>query len=210
MRIRELAVKGALEIAPEQFTDHRGSFLEWFRHDIFRETVGHPLVLAQANCSVSAAGVIRGIHYADVPPGQAKYVACVHGAILDVVVDLRVGSPTFGSWEAVCLDDDNRRAVYLGEGLGHAFMALQDQSTVVYLCSSQYNPAAEHGVHPLDTDLAIDWPTSDRSGTPIEPVLSAKDETAPTFRAARDAGDLPQASAVRDHVHRLEGPAKQD
>ena len=106
--------------------------------------VGHRLDLQQANCSVSAAGVLRGIHFADVPPGQAKYVTCVKGAVLDVAIDVRVGSPTFGTWDAVLLDDVDRRAVYLSEGLGHAFLSLEDDSTVLYLCSTGYSPGREH------------------------------------------------------------------
>ena len=120
--------------------------------------------LAQANCSVSAAGVLRGIHFSDVPPGQAKYVTCVRGAALDVVVDIRVGSPTFGQWDSVLLDDVDRRQIYLAEGLGHAFMSLADDTTVVYLCSTGYAPGREHGVHPLDPAIGIEWPTTGRDG----------------------------------------------
>ena len=101
MKIRPLAIEGAFEIIPAQHGDSRGLFLEWYRFDRLAEAVGHPLRLAQANLSVSARGVVRGIHFADVPPGQAKYVTCSRGAVLDAVVDLRVGSPTFGQWEGV-------------------------------------------------------------------------------------------------------------
>lgn len=104
--------------------------------------MGHRLDLVQANCSVSSRGTLRGVHFADVPPSQAKYVKCVRGAVLDVIVDIRVGSPTFGQWEGVRLDDDQHHAVYLSEGLGHAFMALTDDATVVYLCSAGYSPGA--------------------------------------------------------------------
>src|SRR4051794_12136610 len=99
-----MKVPGAWEITPKQFGDPRGVFLEWFKEGPFVEAVGHPLDLRQANASVSAAGVVRGIHFADVPPSQAKYVTCPVGAVLDVVVDIRVGSPTFGQWDAVLLD----------------------------------------------------------------------------------------------------------
>lgn len=161
---------------------------------------GHDLALAQANCSVSAAGVLRGVHYADVPPGQAKYVFCAAGAVLDVVVDLRVGSPTFGRWDSVLLDDVDRRAVYLSEGLGHAFLSLADGSTVVYLCSQGYAPDREHGVHPLDPELGIDWPTTGRDGQPLEFTLSGKDEQAPTLQQALEAGALPRADEVARFV----------
>ncbi|MGH9272396.1 MAG: dTDP-4-dehydrorhamnose 3,5-epimerase family protein [Ilumatobacteraceae bacterium] len=192
MDIEPLTIHGALRVTTEQHRDDRGSFLEWFRDDRFRDAMGHEFHMAQANCSVSAAGVLRGIHYTDVPPGQAKWVTCVAGAVFDVVVDLRVGSPTFARWEAVVLDDDDRRAVYLGEGLGHAFLALTDGATVVYACSNRYDPEHDHEVNPLDPELAIDWPAVGRDGTPLFTVLSAKDRAAPTLASAADAGLLPQ------------------
>jgi dTDP-4-dehydrorhamnose 3,5-epimerase len=196
MTYRELAVPGAFEITPRQFGDPRGLFLEAFKAEPFADAVGHTFDLRQANCSVSAAGVLRGIHFADVPPSQAKYVMCVKGAVLDVVVDIRVGSPTFGTWDAVQLDDIDRRAVYIPEGLGHAFMSLEDGSTVMYLCSSGYAPGREHGIHPLDPDLAIAWPTTARDGTPLTPQLSEKDEKAPTLTEAKAQALLPTQDEV--------------
>ncbi|NKY39272.1 dTDP-4-dehydrorhamnose 3,5-epimerase [Cellulomonas septica] len=205
MQVRELAVRGALELTPRQFGDDRGVFLEWFAGSAFEEAVGHRLNLAQANASVSAAGVLRGIHFADVPPGQAKYVTCVRGAVLDVVVDIRVGSPTFGAWDSVLLDDTDRRAIYLAEGLGHAFMSLEDDSTVVYLCSAPYAPGREHGVHPLDPALGIDWPTVGRDGTPLTPLLSPKDAEAPSLAEAQQQGLLPTLADVESFVAQLGG-----
>jgi dTDP-4-dehydrorhamnose 3,5-epimerase len=178
-------------------------FLEWYAAREFEAAVGHPLDLRQANCSVSAAGVVRGIHFADVPPSQAKYVTCLRGAVLDVVVDLRAGSPTFGAWDSVLLDDVDRRAVYLGEGLGHAFMSLEDGSTVAYLCSAPYAPGREHGVHPLDPAIGIDWPTRGRDGRALEPLLSAKDAAAPTLAEAAERGLLPTAEAATAYVASL-------
>jgi dTDP-4-dehydrorhamnose 3,5-epimerase len=186
MEIRELKVPGALEITPKVFGDDRGSFHEWFKTDLFEEATGHSFGLKQANCSVSAKGVLRGIHFADVPPGQAKYVKCLTGAILDVIVDIRVGSPTFGVWDAVRLDAVDRRSVYLAEGLGHGFLSLEDHSTVVYLCSEGYAPSREHEVHPLDPEIGIAWPDLG-----VEPVLSDKDKAAPTLAEASEAGLLP-------------------
>ncbi len=191
MLVRELSVPGALEVTPVQHGDDRGVFLEWFREDAFTRATGHDFHLAQANCSVSVAGTLRGIHFAELPPSQAKFVTCVHGAALDVVVDLRVGSPTFAQWEAVRLDDVDRRAVYLPEGLGHAFLALQDGTVVNYLCSEPYAPGREHGIHPLDPELAIDWPTHDLDGRPVAPLLSPKDASAPSLAEVRRAGLLP-------------------
>ena len=203
MTYRELAVPGAFEITPQQFGDPRGLFLEAFKAGPFTEAVGHSFDLQQVNTSVSAAGVLRGIHFADVPPSQAKYVMCAQGAVLDVIVDIRVGSPTFGTWDAVLLDDVDRRAVYLSEGLGHAFMSLEDGSTVVYLCSSGYAPGREHGIHPLDPELAVAWPTTARDGSPITPQLSEKDEAAPTLAEARAQGLLPTQAQVDAHLATL-------
>ncbi|MFF2621532.1 dTDP-4-dehydrorhamnose 3,5-epimerase family protein [Oerskovia jenensis] len=203
MQYRELSVPGAWEITPKQFGDPRGVFLEWFRAPAFEEALGHPLDLQQANCSVSSAGVLRGIHFADVPPGQAKYVTCAKGAVLDVVVDIRVGSPTFGQWDSVLLDDVDRRAIYLGEGLGHAFMALEDDSTVMYLCSTGYSPGREHGIHPLDPTIGIEWPTTARDGSPLEPLLSEKDLAAPTLDEAAAQGLLPTLAQVSEYVTSL-------
>jgi dTDP-4-dehydrorhamnose 3,5-epimerase len=193
MKIRPLTIEGAFEITPVQHRDSRGAFLEWYRFDALAAAVGHPLDLAQANLSTSARDVVRGIHFADVPPGQAKYVTCVSGAVLDVVVDIRVGSPTFGAWEAVPLDDRERRAVYLAEGLGHAFCALTEGATVAYLCSTTYRPGHEHGINPLDPELGIAWP----AGTPL---LSAKDAEAPSLAEAQAAGLLPQYDTACTHI----------
>lgn len=204
MDYRALSIPGAWEITPRQFGDDRGVFLETFKDAPFANAIGHDFGLKQANCSVSAAGVVRGIHFADVPPSQAKYVMCAYGAVLDVMVDIRVGSPTFGRWDSVLLDDTDRRAIYLSEGLGHAFMSLQDDSTVMYFCSEPYNPTGEHGIHPLDPTVGIEWPTQARDGSPLSPLLSAKDEAAPSLIEARDAGLLPTADAVAEFVARLE------
>ncbi|NHC16307.1 dTDP-4-dehydrorhamnose 3,5-epimerase [Motilibacter deserti] len=193
MDIRELKVPDAYEITPVQHKDDRGVFLEWFREARFVEAVGHPLDLRQANCSVSSRGTLRGIHFADVPPSQAKYVTCLRGAVLDVVVDIRTGSPAFGTWDSVRLDDVDRRAIYLSEGLGHAFVALTDDATVAYLCSEGYSPTREHGISPLDPDLAIKWPAE--AG---EPLLSPKDLAAPTLREAEASGLLPSYAACKE------------
>ena len=189
MKLREMQIRNAFEVTPTQHADDRGVFLEWYKAEAFRGAVGQDLVLAQANLSVSSRGTVRGIHFADVPPGQAKYVTCPSGALLDVVVDIRVGSPTFGQWEAVRLDTDNRKAVYVGEGLGHVFLALEDQTTICYLCSEGYAPQREHGVHPLDPAIGIAWPAD------VEPRLSAKDAAAPSLSEAQDQGLLPSYDA---------------
>ena len=197
--MRPLGIDGAWVLEPQVFEDERGAFHEWYRGGEFHEATGHDLALAQANCSVSRRGVLRGLHYADVPPGQAKYVTCVRGAVLDVVADIRVGSPTFGQWEAVRLDDGGRRAVFLAEGLGHAFMALTDDATVVYLCSTGYDPRREHTVDALDPALGITWPDG------LTPVLSPKDARAPSLAEAQEAGLLPSYEACRARYARMRG-----
>lgn len=197
--MRELSIPGAWVHEPRVFPDSRGSFHEWFKAPDFATATGHRLRLEQANCSVSGRGTLRGVHFADVPPGQAKYVKCVRGAVLDTVVDIRTGSPAFGRWEQVLLDDRDHRAVYLSEGLGHAFMALTDDATVVYLCSEGYAPEREHGLHPLDPGLGIVWPAE------VAPVLSEKDAAAPGLAEAERRGMLPRYDACLAYRARLGG-----
>jgi dTDP-4-dehydrorhamnose 3,5-epimerase len=197
--MEQLSIAGSFLLAPRIHTDDRGQTLEWFRGAEFAGDLGHRLALAQANLSVSRRGSVRGVHFADVPPGQAKYVTCVRGAVLDVVVDVRVGSPTFGRNNPVDLDDRNRRALYLAEGLGHVVIALTDDATVVYLCSQPYAPDREHGVHPLDPALGIPWPDG------IEPLLSAKDAAAPSLAEAEAAGLLPDYRTCLAYQRSLPG-----
>jgi len=186
-----MAIPGAWVFTPALHPDDRGVFLEWLRRDLIEEHVGHPLELHQANWSTSKAGTLRGIHFAEIPPGQAKYVVCVRGAVVDVVVDIRLGSPTYGQWDSVLLDDRDRKSVYLSEGLGHGFMALSDNTDVLYLCSAPYAPGREHGIDPLDPQLGICWPTTDRDGKPLAPLLSPKDSALPTLAEAAEQGKLP-------------------
>jgi dTDP-4-dehydrorhamnose 3,5-epimerase len=199
MKISPLSIEGAWEITPIQHGDSRGSFMEWYRFDELAEAVGHPLRLAQANLSTSSTGVVRGVHFAQVPPSQAKYVGCVRGAVVDVVVDLRVGSVTFGTWEAVRLDDVDRKSVYVSEGLGHGYCALTEGATLAYMCSEVYNPGREYAVHPLDPDLAIDWPVPGGE----DPILSARDAAAPSLAQALELGILPSYADWCDHIATL-------
>jgi dTDP-4-dehydrorhamnose 3,5-epimerase len=174
VQIRELAVPDsyALDLVPHG--DSRGRFTEWYRADVLAEATGFGLTLAQANHSVSARGSLRGVHFALVPPGQAKYVYCPAGRVLDVIVDVRVDSPTFGVHDTVLLDSEQPRAVYLS-----------DNSSVTYLVSTGYSPGREFGVHPLDPELDLPWPRD------VEFELSPKDLAAPTLARARDEGLLP-------------------
>jgi dTDP-4-dehydrorhamnose 3,5-epimerase len=203
VQIRELNIPDSYEITPKQFGDDRGVFLEWYRFDKLEETIGHSLNLRQANTSVSKRGVVRGIHFADVPVGQAKYVTATHGAVLDYVIDIRVGSPTFGQWDSVLLDDTDRRAIYLAEGLGHCFVALTDNATVSYLVTDVFNPTREHGINPLDTDVALVFPPE--AG---EPLLSPKDTDAPGLAEAAASGSLPSWADMRAFYSSLNSEGK--
>jgi dTDP-4-dehydrorhamnose 3,5-epimerase len=203
VQIRELSIPDAYEITPILRQDDRGTFLEWYRFDLLEQVIGHPLTLRQANTSVSKRGVLRGIHFADIPPGQAKYVAATHGAVLDYVVDIRVGSPTFGQWDTVLLDDIDRRAIYLGEGLGHAFVALTDDATVSYLVTDTYDASREHGVNPLDAEIGLVFPAE--AG---ELLLSPKDVDAPSLSEAAAGGLLPRFDQVRAHYAALTAAAR--
>ncbi|HEX4834587.1 MAG TPA: dTDP-4-dehydrorhamnose 3,5-epimerase [Trebonia sp.] len=202
--MESLQIEGAWTYAPRQFPDDRGTFLEAFRGAEFAADLGYSLEVAQVNCSVSRRGVLRGVHFADVPPGQAKYVSCVRGAILDVVVDIRVGSPTFGASQAVRLDDAERKSLFLAEGLGHAFMALTDDATVLYLCSTGYAPGREHGINPLDPALGIEWPLAEVGGAP---VLSDKDAGAPSLQEALERGLLPRYDECAELAGKLRASA---
>lgn len=185
VRARKLAIEGAWEFTPDLHPDVRGMFAVWYDEAIFANALGHPLQVKQVNHALSRRGTIRGIHFAQVPPGQAKYVYCPQGAVLDIVIDLRIGSPTFGQWETVVLDAVSYRATYLAEGLGHAYIAQADDSVLVYLCSERYNPAREFGVNPFDADIGLPWPAD------MPHILSDRDRDAPRLAQAREDGLLP-------------------
>lgn len=197
MQVSPLRFDGVYRFDPVLRPDDRGVFLESFKASTFADAVGHTFDLAQMNISVSKLGTIRGVHFADVPPGQAKYVQCFAGLILDIVVDIRVGSPTFGECDAVELSAESRTGLYIPEGFGHAFCALSDSATVGYLCSEGYSPQREHGIHPLDPDLALPWPAT------ASPVLSPKDAAAPTLSQARESGLLPDFDTCQQFVTSL-------
>jgi dTDP-4-dehydrorhamnose 3,5-epimerase len=203
MKAYELAIADAWVFEPTVFPDARGAFAAPFQGAAFRQALGFDVTVAQTNHSVSARGVIRGVHFADTPPGQSKYVYCPRGALLDVVVDVRVGSPTFGEFEAVELDGRSCRAVYVAEGLGHAFVALEDDTVMAYLCSTPYSPGAEHGVSPLDPALGLPWPAE------LDPVLSDKDAAAPSLEQAVEARLLPDYAECRRWYSQLRGEGAQ-
>ena len=191
MEVEALSVADVWLCTPRQFPDDRGVFLEWFRADLLADHTKRRFDVLQANHSISRAGTLRGLHFADVPPGQAKYVYCARGAILDVVVDVREGSPTYGEHAAARLDDQSRRGLFIAEGLAHGFCALSETAEVTYLVSTTYNPALERSVNPLDPAIALPWPTD------VDLVLSDKDRAAPNLEQARATGGLPSYDACR-------------
>ncbi|EFV14940.1 dTDP-4-dehydrorhamnose 3,5-epimerase family protein [Segniliparus rugosus] len=194
---RELPIAGAWEITPELHSDDRGVNAELFRAGATREATGRDFTTAQVNCSVSKAGVLRGVHLALGPDGtlaggQEKYVTVASGSVFDVVVDLRSDSPTFGKWEAVLLSGERRNAVFLSAGLGHAVLALTEDTVLLYLCSSEYDPRLERSVDALDPALAIAWPSKDAHGHAIEFLRSERDHAALRLAEAIASGTLPE------------------
>lgn len=187
MHARKLAVEGALEFTPRVFDDERGQFVSPFQEPAFVAATGRPLFpVAQTNHSRSRRGVVRGVHFTVTPPGTAKYVYCPQGAALDIVVDIRVGSPTYGRWDAVRLDPESFRALYFPVGVGHAFVALTDDTVMSYLLSSSYVASNELAVSALDPALGLPVPDD------VEPILSDRDRVAPTLAEAAAAGLLPR------------------
>lgn len=196
---RQLSIPEAYEFTPKVFPDHRGAFTCPYIASEFAEVIGYELNLAQVNHSRSARGVVRGVHFSEVPPSQAKYVYCAAGSGIDVVVDIRIGSPTYGQHAAVELDASKCNAVFVPEGLGHAFFAREDDTVLSYLCSAGYDPQREHGINPTDPELALPWPED------IPMVRSSKDTEAPSLREARERGLLPDYQECLDWYAQLRG-----
>ncbi|MEV0621362.1 dTDP-4-dehydrorhamnose 3,5-epimerase [Nonomuraea sp. NPDC050404] len=199
MQLNRLDVADTYLVTPQVFPDDRGHFLEMFSSPAFKEVVGHEMNVAQVNCSLSVKGTIRGLHAVSLP-GQARYVTCPQGAIIDIVVDVRLGSPTYGKHVAVELSSENRHALYLAEGLAHGFAPLTDEATVVYLCSNTYAPGREVQINPFDPDLALPWPD-----TGAELLIADKDRTAPTLREAAERGLLPTYVECQELYAQLNG-----
>ncbi len=172
-----MKIKGAWIHAPVRHTDDRGHFEEQFKLSQIESELGRSFSVRQVNLSISNKGVIRGIHYTESPEGQAKYVSCPKGVIWDVVVDLRKDSPTYGQWDSVKLSDDNGLSVFVSEGIGHAFLSLEEESVANYLCSTEYNPDSDRTINAMSPNLAIDFALSGLS----EFTLSPKDSKANNF-----------------------------
>ncbi|MEU6152183.1 dTDP-4-dehydrorhamnose 3,5-epimerase [Actinosynnema sp. NPDC047251] len=197
MKITETSIRDAYRIHPELHPDRRGRFHEAFRAGELSAAIGYPFVVGQANYSVSVKNTLRGIHGTTLPPGQAKLVTCVRGAVMDVAVDLRVGSPTFGAYEVTYQDEDSGVAVYLADGLGHAFLALTDDACMNYLCSEEYVPGTMIMVDPLDPDIGIPWNLTD------PPVMSDKDAGGLSLKDAASSGLLPTYDECLAHYAAL-------
>ncbi|MEU5289078.1 dTDP-4-dehydrorhamnose 3,5-epimerase family protein [Streptomyces sp. CA-278952] len=189
---RPLNVEGAFAFTPKVFPDERGLFVSPYQEEAFEEAVGHRLFhVAQTNHSLSSRGVVRGVHYTTTPPGVAKYVYCPRGRALDIIVDIRVGSPTFGQWDAVELDPASFRTMYFPVGVGHAFVALEDDTVMSYMISGTYVAEHELALSPLDPALGLPIPDD------ITPLLSERDAAALTLEQARERGLLPDYAESR-------------
>jgi dTDP-4-dehydrorhamnose 3,5-epimerase len=171
---------GLVLLEPQVHGDARGFMVETFRTDVWAR-LGIDTDFVQHNHSRSSRGTLRGLHF-QTEPGQAKLVRCSRGAIFDVAVDLRRGSPTYGEWEGHVLDDESHRQLFVPAGFGHGFAVLSELADVTYLLSSLYDPATEAGIAWDDPDVGVEWPLSD-------PLLSERDRSAP--RLAEVAGSLP-------------------
>jgi len=170
-------IDGVFLFAPKVFGDSRGEFYESFRSKQTLDETGVIFNVAQINNSISSRGVIRGIHFKQSPPGQQKFVSVFSGAIIDIAIDLRRSSPTFKKWQAFELNDSNRQSLLLGNGIGHAFLSLQDETKVTYLCDTVFQPEKEHGINPMSA--GIDWGHLALSKGISTWLLSDKDRNAP-------------------------------
>jgi dTDP-4-dehydrorhamnose 3,5-epimerase len=176
----ETRLEGVVLLEPEVHGDERGFMVETYRRDLWRE-LGVDADFVQHNHSRSSKGTLRGLHF-QTRPGQAKLVRCPRGRVLDVAVDLRRGSPTFGQWEGHVLDDEAHRQLYVPVGFAHGFAVLSEVADVAYQLSSAYDPATESGIAWDDPDVGVEWPLE-------EPLLSERDRSAP--RLSEVAGSLP-------------------
>ena len=184
MKTSTLKISGSWLIEFQKFEDSRGYFYESFKEEDFQKQIGRQLSIKQTNTSSSSKGSVRGIHYALVPPSQAKLVQCQRGSIKDYVIDIRVGSPTFGEFEEIALSENSPTAVFIEEGLAHAFVALENNTIVTYYVSEIYNPEREKGINPFDQTLNVKWPD-------VELIISEKDKEAISLQEAKTQGLLP-------------------
>ena len=188
MKLTPLKIEGAWVAESSIWRDDRGFFREWFKLDSIKKATGRDFDIEQANISLSSKGTLRGIHYSLAPRGQAKWVTCASGAIKDVIVDIRPKSPTFGQWIDVELRGDTGKAVFISEDLGHAFIALEENTVVTYLLSTPFSPSHEFEINPLDEKIAINWGMQDSILK-----ISDKDKNAPTLQDQLTERKLPSS-----------------
>lgn len=185
MKLTPLGIDGAWLAESPVWSDDRGFFREWFKSEDVKAATGRNFGIEQANISLSSAGTLRGIHYSNAPRGQAKWITCVSGSIQDVIVDIRSDSITFGQWIDVELTGDSGKAVLISEGLGHGFLALEDNTAVVYLVSTPFSPKDELEINPLDERIGIKW------GIDLGSLkISGKDKIAPNLADRLAEGKL--------------------
>jgi dTDP-4-dehydrorhamnose 3,5-epimerase len=186
MELEPLSISGAWLAKSPIFADERGHFREWFKLEDIAKNTGKDFSVAQANISSSSRGTLRGIHYSLAIQGQAKWITCVAGSLMDVIVDIRPNSPTFKKWISLEISGSNGHSILIGEGLGHAFIALEDQTTVTYLVTSPFSPTEEFEINPLDPEIGIEWGFS-----VSELRISAKDSGAPLLAERFNSNKLP-------------------
>jgi len=186
MKLTPLELEGGWLAESPVWTDDRGFFREWFKSEAIKSATGRDFGIEQANISLSSAGTLRGIHYSIAPRGQAKWITCVSGSIQDVIVDIRPDSKTFGHWIDVELKADAGKAVLISQGLGHGFLALEENTAVAYLVSTAFSPADEFEINPLDEKIGIKWGIDFGSLR-----ISDKDKNAPGLDARQKDRKLP-------------------
>jgi dTDP-4-dehydrorhamnose 3,5-epimerase len=171
----ETKIKGVYIIEPKVFGDHRGYFMETYNYEDFKKA-GLDMVFVQDNQSKSKKGVLRGLHYQK-PNPQGKLVRVISGEVFDVAVDLREGSPTYGNWEGVILNSENKKQFYVPAGFAHGFVVLSEEAEFVYKCTEFYHPENEGSILWNDPEIGIEWPVNDINSV----LLSEKDKNAQTF-----------------------------
>lgn len=184
MEINPFGLNGAWIIKSPVHDDHRGYFREIYKKSQSGIAEIDNFVPKQCNFSSSSKNVLRGIHYSLAQEGQAKWITCTSGEILDVIVDLRVKSETFGHWKAQKLEADSGESIFISSGFGHSFLSMKENTTVTYLLSTIYSPEDEMSINPFDPTISIEWPCA-------TPILSEKDLHAPSLLERINSGKLP-------------------
>jgi len=186
MNIKETNIPGVLILEPKVFTDDRGYFLETW-NSMRYEQAGIPGPFVQDNISFSTKGILRGLHF-QYPQSQGKLIQVLLGEVMDIVVDIRVGSPTYGQWISEVLSESNHRQMYIPPGFAHGYCVTSEAAIFSYKCTDFYNPATEHGIIWNDPDIGIEWPTA-------QPVLSKKDAIYPRLKEFQPE-NLPQFEEI--------------